>query len=82
MGADKTTDDAKAVCTWILQNRLNGFLRSEAHHKFNSRFGKVEDLEQAMSVLIGREICHGPFKSNPGKGRPAVGYTVNPELLL
>ncbi|CAG1021529.1 hypothetical protein MTYM_01061 [Methylococcales bacterium] len=80
VGADKTTDDAKAVWAWIEQNRLTGFLRSEAHHKFNSRFGKVQDLEQAIEVLKGRELVHGPFKSKgeKGKGRPTVGYTVNP----
>jgi putative DNA primase/helicase len=82
VGADKTTDDAKAVWGWIEQNRLPGFLRSDAHHKFNSRFGKVQDLEAALDVLKGRELLRGPYKSkSPKGGRPTVGYRVNPAAL-
>ena len=79
VGADKTTDDAKAVWSWIEHNRLNGFLRSEAHKKFHCRFGKVDALVDALEVLKGRELVHGPFTSKSGKGnRPSHGYTVNP----
>jgi len=80
VGTDKSTDDAKAVWAWIKQSRQSGFLRSEAHTKFHSRFGKVEDLIAALEVLQGRELIHGPYKSK-GKGRPTVGYLVNPAAL-
>ena len=82
VGADKATDDAKAVWAWIVENQLNGFFRSDAHKRFHTKFGKVDVLEEVLDVLKGRELIHGPFKSKQGKGnRPSHGYTVNPAAL-
>ncbi|MDD5033162.1 MAG: YfjI family protein [Methylococcaceae bacterium] len=82
VGADKSIDDAKSVWAWIEQRKLPGFLRSEAHRKFHSRFGKVEDLIAALEVLKGRELIRGPYKSKGEKGgRPSEGYRVNPIAL-
>ena len=62
-----------------MENKLPGFLRSEAHKKFHSKFGKVEELIAALDVLKGRELIHGPYKSKQGSGnRPSHGYRVNP----
>ncbi len=83
VGADKTTDDAKAVWAWIVENQMTGFFRSDAHKRFHTKFGKVEVLEEVLDVLKGRELIHGPYKSKQGKGnRPSHGYTVNPAALL
>ena len=82
VGADKATDDAKAVWAWIVENQMTGFFRSDAHKRFHTKFGKVEVLVEVLDVLKGRELIHGPFKTKQGKGnRPSHGYTVNPTAL-
>jgi len=82
VGADKTTDDAKAVWAWIKQNRQPGFLQADAHKKFHCRFGKKDDLVAALDVLKGRELVHGPYKAKTGKGnRPSDVWRVNPDAL-
>lgn len=80
-GNDKVIEDAKAVFGWILQYQLTDFKGSKAHNKFNSRFPKVEDLEEALEVLKGRELLHGPYEKSNGKGRPSKFWRVNPKAL-
>ena len=81
-GTDKVIEDAKAVWNWIEQKQLTDFKGSVAHNKFNGRFGKVEELEEAIKVLYGRELVHGPYQGkSKGRGRPSQYYRVNPKAL-
>ncbi len=80
-GHDKPIEDAKAVWAWIEREKLTDFKGSKAHNKFNSRFPRVEELEEALDVLKGRELLHGPYEKSNCKGRPSKQYRVNPKAL-
>ncbi len=80
-GHDKPIEDAKAVWAWIEKEKLTDFKGSKAHNKFNTRFPRVEQLEEALDVLKGRELIHGPYEKSNGKGRPSKFYRVNPKAL-
>ncbi len=80
MGADQSTDDAKAVLRWITEHNHRSFSRRDCHNALQGRFRKIERLNKALSVLSDRVIISTPIKVQTG-GRPSMSYEVNPSIL-
>lgn len=80
MGADKATDDAKAVYRWIVKKQNHTFTQRECHNSLQSRFPKVDSLKTALEDLQKRTIISKPIKESTG-GCPSTHYAVNPAIV-
>jgi hypothetical protein len=81
MGSDPVVEDAKYVLRWIERSGREPFTKRDAFEGTKSRFGKVSELEPALSLLV----AHGYIREDPkqiqpqGPGRkPSPRYEVNP----
>ncbi len=80
MGADKESNDAKAVLSWIQRQNREEFTQRECHQGLRSHFAKSEHITNALDMLAGRGIVSAPTKEKTG-GRPSIRYRVNPAVL-
>lgn len=80
MGADRTTDDAKAIFRWISENNLLLFTKNEVRIALKGRWTKSERLNRALEELQNRDILGGHYRCKTD-GRSATIYPVNPLAL-
>ena len=80
IGAEQSTDDAKAILDWLLCNSMHEFTKTEVRRALKGRWAKASDrLDKAIGNLLNRDIIGKPVKKET-KGRHAVVYPVNPHL--
>lgn len=79
LGSDDTDADALAVLRWIKTGERREFTRRDAQRAMQSRFSKVERLEQALAILRDNYIISGEKRASTG-GRASAFYLVNPKL--
>jgi putative DNA primase/helicase len=79
MEADQTTGDAKAIFRWINEQGLARFKKGDLWARFKGRFtGKPDRMDAALRILEHRHIVTPA--SEPGRGRTATAFTVNPAI--
>lgn len=79
MEADPATADARAICKWIVAEKLCRFKKAELWARFKGRFtGKSGRLDKAMKELQARHIVEP--SSEQTAGRAAMLFSVNPAM--
>jgi hypothetical protein len=81
MGVDQATEDAKAVCQWLIARNEPSFTQSDIVLAMrNKKLGKSERLLKAMQLLHERNIISLPIRLATTR-KPTTLYYVNPQLL-
>jgi replicative DNA helicase len=88
MGADSTTEDAKALWASIVRRSADGahsasapprFSRRDALNWNRRRFKTADDLDPALKVLTDHHLIrHVPGTGSPGRGQRSPEFDVNP----
>lgn len=79
MAQDAVTDDAEAVLDWI--GDRPSFTRREAYRSHQTRFGSVESIVPALTLLEEHGFIRKlPSEPTTARGRPmGLRYAVNPQ---
>lgn len=74
-------EDAQAIFGWIMQQRESRFRRTDCLRKFHGRFTSKKRFDEALAVLIDRNIISPICKQiTTERKRPTLYYEVNPKV--
>jgi replicative DNA helicase len=80
-GTDDTLAGARSILAWAHDDGVGTFTASEVHKKLRSRFDRIADVAEPLTLLVERgwvrPLFDGPMKLGVrGKGSP--GFAVHP----
>lgn len=79
MDTDQETSDALYLLDWLKRHGATAFTQREASEGTKGRFRKVAQLTPILDLLVERRFIRPISNDSPPKrGRPSVGYEVNP----
>lgn len=82
MREDQAMEDAKTICTWIVQTGGASFRRTDCLRKFHGRFTSKKRFDAALALLVDRNIIAPQRQEITTEGKRAtISHDVNPLIF-